>query len=220
MDGENRNCVGYVRVSGKGQVAGTGPDRQRDIITAYAKRTGLAVVKVYRETYTGTEAKRPEFTTMLHDLLMNGCRAVVVESLDRLARDLAVQLQLTALLASRGITLLNATTGQDVTAAMQQDPMLRAMVQIQMVFAELDRSLIVAKLKSGRERIRQQRGRCEGRKRFGERPGEAGTLDRMKALNDGRTFYGIAKALNDEALPSRTGRPWTATAVKRILARQ
>ncbi len=220
MDGENRGCVGYVRVSGKGQVAGTGPDRQRDIITAYAKRTGLAVVKVYRETYTGTEAKRPEFTAMLHDLLTNGCRTVIVESLDRLARDLAVQLQLTALLASRGITLLNASTGQDVTAAMQQDPMLRAMIQIQMVFAELDRSLIVAKLKSGRERIRQQRGRCEGRRPFGSRPGESETLARMRALGDGRTFYAIAGQLNREGLASRTGKPWTATSVRRILARQ
>jgi len=213
-------AVGYVRVSGKGQVNGTGPDRQQEIINAYAAQNGLAVVKVYKETYTGTEADRPTFAAMLHDLLTNGCRTIVVESLDRFARDLSVQLQLTALLASRGIRLVNAATAQDVTAAMQQDPMMRAMIQIQGVFAELDKSLTVAKLKKARQLKRRRDGACEGRKPFGTRPGEAGTLARMQELNNGRSFYGIAQALNREGRPSRSGKAWSAMSAKRILSRQ
>ncbi len=213
-------AVGYVRVSGKGQVNGTGHDRQGEIINAYAAQNDMAVVKVYRETYTGTEADRPAFATMLHDLLSNGCRTIVVESLDRFARDLSVQLQLTALLASRGLTLVNASTGQDVTAAMRADPMMRAMVQIQGVFAELDKRLTVAKLAKARQLKRRRSGACEGRKRFGARPGEAETLARMRELHDGtRTAYAVAQALNTEGLPSRTGKPWTTTAVRRILGR-
>ncbi len=211
--------VGYVRVSGRGQLDGTGPDRQREIIEAFARQEGLTIGKVYQESYTGGEADRPEFATMLRDLLTNGCRTIVVESLDRFARDLSVQLQLTALLASRGLTLVNAGTGQDVTAAMQRDPMTRAMIQVQGVFAELDRRLTVAKLAKARQLKRRRSGSCEGRKPFGTRPGEAETLARMKDLNDGRTFYGIAKALNDAGLPSRSGKPWTPTSVKRILTR-
>ncbi len=213
-------AVGYVRVSGKGQVNGTGPDRQREIINAYATQGGIAVAHVYQEAYTGTEAERPAFAAMLHDLLTNGCRTIIVESLDRFARDLSVQLQLTALLASRGLTLVNASTGQDVTAAMQADPMMRAMVQIQGVFAELDKRLTVAKLAKARQLKRRRSGACEGRKPFGTRPGEADTLARMKALNDGRTAYAVAQALNRENRPSRSEKPWTPTAVRRILSRE
>jgi site-specific DNA recombinase len=221
MGTENQDvkAVAYVRVSSKGQVNGTGPDRQREIIDAYARQNGIAVAKVYQETYTGTEAERPAFAEMLHDLLTNGCRTIIVESLDRFARDLSVQLQLTALLASRGLTLVNASTGQDVTAAMQQDPMVRAMVQIQGVFAELDKRLTVAKLAKARQLKRRRCGACEGRKPFGTRPGEADTLARLRQLNDGRSFYAIAGQLNRERLPSRTGRPWAAVTVKRILGR-
>ena len=43
-------AVGYVRVSGKGQTNGTGPDRQREIIGTYAKQNGMSVAKVYQET--------------------------------------------------------------------------------------------------------------------------------------------------------------------------
>jgi DNA invertase Pin-like site-specific DNA recombinase len=207
-------------VSGKGQVNGTGPDRQQEIINAYAAQSDMAVVKVYRETYAGTEADRPAFATMLHDLLSNGCRTIVVESLDRFARDLSVQLQLTALLASRGLTLVNASTGQNVTAAMQAEPMTRAMIQVQAVFAELDKRLTVAKLAKARQLKRRRSGVCEGRKPFGERPGEAATLARMRDLHDGtRTAYAVAQALNAESLPSRTGKPWTTTSVRRILCR-
>jgi DNA invertase Pin-like site-specific DNA recombinase len=223
MDGENKmhgqKAVGYVRVSGKGQVNGTGPDRQREAINAYAAQSGLAVATIYEETYTGTEADRPMFTEMLRDLLTNGCRTILVENLDRFARDLSVQLQLTALLASRGLVLVNATTGQDVTAAMQQDPMTRAMIQVQAVFSELDKRLTVAKLRKARQLKRRKTGRCEGRRPFGSCPGEADTLRRMRELNDGRTFYGVAAELNRQGLASRTGKPWTPTSVRRILSR-
>jgi len=218
-DKTREKAVGYVRVSGKGQVNGTGPDRQEEVIRAHAERSGLAVAKVYRETYTGTETQRPAFTAMLRDLLSNGCRTIIVESLDRFARDLGVQLQLTALLAARGLTLVSASTGQDVTAAMQADPMMKAMIQIQGVFAELDKSLTVAKLKKARQLKRRRAGRCEGRKPFGSRQGEAETLTRMRELNDGRTAYAIAAQLNNEGRPSRSGRSWTTTSVRRILIR-
>ena len=64
--------MGYIRVSGKGQINGTGPDRQREIIQEYAAQNGLIIDGVYEEAYTGTEAERPVFTDMLRDLLSNG----------------------------------------------------------------------------------------------------------------------------------------------------
>lgn len=217
-------AVGYCRVSGKGQQAnGTGLDRQEQTIRAYAKRAGYKLVRIYREAHTGTETERPEFEAMLADLLDNGCRVIICECLDRMARDLAVQLQIIALLASKHITLVNAMTDQDVTNP--SDPMTKAMIQIQGSFAELDKNLLVRKLKKGRQAKRQQAGYCEGRKPFGDRPGEQSTIDRMKQLyrkkpgEDRLSCSRIAKVLNREGCPTRQGGQWQSGQIIGILRR-
>ncbi len=95
-------------------------------------------------------------------MMSNGVKVVVVESLDRLARDLLVQSVLLSKLAVEGLTLIAANTGEDVTAAMQTEPTRKFLVQIQGALAELDKSLLVRKLKRGREAKRAATGRCEG----------------------------------------------------------
>jgi len=221
----NKQAVIYVRVSSKGQVDGTGFDRQMETALGYAKKAGYRVIKRYKESHTGTETERPVFNQMIQDLLSNGCRIIIVESLDRFARDLSIQMRLLALLMARGITLVAASTGRDITADMKSDPMLKAMVQVQGVFAELDKSLLVRKLTKARELRRKQVGRCEGRKPFGSRPGEAEVIERMKQLHrkpkNGTRLghHQIAMQLNTESQPTRTGKPWSAVTVKRVLER-
>ena len=152
-------------------------------------------------------------------------RLDIVERLDRLARDLGVQLQLVGLLCSRGFTLISADTEQDVTAAFSGDPMLKAMIQVQGVFSELDKSMLVKKLRKARETKKAKTGRCEGRKPFGFHPEEAETLKRIKQLyrkprSEKRLgFYQIATILNKEGLPTRTGVPWHGTHISAILKR-
>ena len=219
--------VGYCRVSSTGQQTnGTGLDRQEKTIKAYAKKAGYKIIKVYQEAFTGTETERPVFDDMLAELLDNGCRVIIVESLDRLARDLAVQMRVIALLTSAGVTLLNASTGQNVTESMESDPMLRAMVQMQGTFAELDKNLLVRKLRKGRQAKRESAGRCEGRKPFGCRPGEQEVIARIKQLyrkvkgEKRRGPYEIAKILNAENLPTRKkGGKWYGSVVSSIIKR-
>ena len=80
-------AVAYCRVSSAGQQkAGSGLDRQSETIEAFASQSNYKLVKVYRETFTGTETERPIFEDMIVDLLDNGCRVIIVECLDRLAR--------------------------------------------------------------------------------------------------------------------------------------
>ncbi|MCX6554779.1 MAG: recombinase family protein [Candidatus Aminicenantes bacterium] len=221
-----KEAVAYCRVSSKGQQKdGTGLDRQEEIITAFAKKKGYKLVGVYKEAMTGTDADRPEFAQMLADLLSNGCRVIIVERLDRLARDLGVQLQLVGLLCSKGVTLFSADTEQDITVAFSGDPMLKAMIQVQGVFSELDKSMLVKKLRKARETKKAKTGRCEGRKPFGHYPGEAETLKRMKQLyrklkDEKRLgFYQIATILNKEGRPTRKGTPWYGAQVSAILKR-
>jgi len=228
--------VAYLRVSGKGQVDGTGLDRQLDTITAWARHGGASVERVYREEgVSGTldETHRPAFATMVEDLLSNGCRTVVVESLDRFARDLSVQMQLLAYLISKGLTLISASTGDDVTAAVADDPMRRAMVQVQGIFSELDKNLLVRKLRKGREKRKAETGKCEGRPFFGTKPGESETLERIRELyrkphgRDRRSLQEICDILNSELekYPTRVRRadgsirPWAKGTLHVIISR-
>lgn len=207
----------YKRISGKGQLQGTGLDRQHETVYGFAQQNGYEIVNVYEDVYTGTDADRPAFMEMLEAMLSNGVKTVIVESLDRLARDILVQSSLLAKLASEGLTLISATTGENVTASMEEDPMRRALVQIQGVFAELDRRLLVRKLRKGREIVKARKGRCEGDKPFGSKEGEDVALERLRQLID--AGYGnveIAATLNAEGVPSRSGRPWNRGTVWKI----
>jgi len=218
-------AFGYVRVSGVGQVKGHGPGRQRELIQEFAGSHGYDVVMVYEDAYTGTEDDRPRFAEMLAAMMTNGVKTAIVESLDRFARDLTVQGVLLAKLAAEGLTLMAVNTGEDVTQAMRDDPMRRAMVQVQGVFAELDKNLIVRKLRKARQAKRERDGRCEGRKPFGHYDGEQAVLDRMKQLRrkprgGERLPVGkVAESLNAEGLRNRSGGLWTGAHVRKILAR-
>ena len=221
-----KQAVGYCRVSSTGQQRnGTGLDRQEQVITEYAKQAGYELIQVYQEAITGTDADRPVFAQMLADMLSNSCRVVIVERLDRLARDLGVQLQLVGLLCSKGITLISADTGQDVTAAFSGDPMLKAMIQVQGVFSELDKSMLVMKLRKARQTKKTKTGRCEGRKPFGFYEGEDKTLKRIKQLHrkprGGKRLgpYQIARILNEEGWPTRKAKEWRGSQVSAILKR-
>ncbi|MHC4171713.1 MAG: recombinase family protein [Planctomycetota bacterium] len=217
-------AVGYCRVSSVGQQkTGTGLDRQEQTIRAYAKQAGYKLLQVYHEAFTGTENDRPVFELMIADLLDNGCRVIICECLDRLARDLSVQLQIIALLANKGITLINAMTGQDVTTP--TDPMSLAMIQVQGAFAQLDKNLLVRKLKKGRQTKKEKAGSCEGRKPYGYYPGESEILARIKQLHRKMKYekrlgpYEIATILNKENLPNRKGTKWHGATVRRIIER-
>ena len=163
---------------------------------------------------------------MIKELLSNHCRVVIVERLDRLARDLSVQMNLLALLIRHGITLFSASTGQNVTEDMQSDPMLKALIQIQGTFAELEKSLLVAKLQKARKLKREKTGRCEGKKPFGYYEGEEETLKLIKKLHrkphkqKRLGYYQIASILNEENIPTRTGVPWNGMTLKGIFERK
>ena len=214
----------YLRVSSKGQVKGHGFERQGETVSNFADENGFFVKDTFRDAFTGTEADRPEFNRMVASILGNGVRTILVESLDRLARDVMVQSLLLAKLAQHGITLINCVTGEDVTASMSEDPMRKALIQIQSVFSELEKSRLVGKLRRAREAKKAQTGKCEGRKAFGEKPGEEEVIELMRSLRRKRSgnrmsFAKIAEELNHRNVATRTGAPWQTTTVRNILTR-
>jgi site-specific DNA recombinase len=210
-------AFGYVRVSGDSQIDGDGFPRQVAAIRAYAKQHDIRIVKVFREegvTGTRDSAERPAWSEMMLALLSNGVKTIIIERLDRLARELMVQEKTIADLQKDGFTLVSVYEPD----LMSSDPSRVAFRQMMGVFAQYDKTQIVIKLKAARLRKRAKEGRCEGRKPFGHYDGEPDILERMKALRaTGMGFDRIAAQLNDEGVQTRTGGRWHGLVVNRIL---
>ena len=157
---------------------------------------------------------RPAWSALMTALHSNGVRTVIVERLDRLARDLMVQETTIADLQRHGFTLVSVQEPD----LMASDPARIAFRQMMGIFAQYDKSQIVLKLRGARMRKRAAEGRCEGRKPFGHYDGEQAAIERMKALRaEGTGFDRIAAQLNAEGIPTRTGKPWHGVVVNRIL---
>jgi hypothetical protein len=86
------------------------------------------------------------------------------------------------------------------------------------IFAELEKSALVLKLRAARQRAKANRSDYrEGREPFGTRPGEQDTIDRMLELRkQGLAYDTIAERLNADGISARAGR-WHATSVSRVL---
>ncbi len=226
---QGMRAFSYLRVSDKSQIEGDGFPRQRAAISKHAKQFGLEIVHEYAEqgmTGDSSWSDRPAFQEMVSAILDNGVRTIVVENLTRLARAYVVQDAILVFLASKKVTLISADTGEDVTAAFHGDPMKKAIIQMQAVFSELEKNSLVRKLKAARARSRAEKGRCEGRKPFGEKAGEQDAIERMKRLRrkpvgkaKRMSFAKIAARLQEERFPTRTGKPWSAASVQGILGR-
>jgi DNA invertase Pin-like site-specific DNA recombinase len=210
----------YLRVSGRGQIDGDGFPRQLAAIKAYAAAHGIRIVKVFEEKgVTGKNelADRPALLDMLEALAADGVKLVLIEKLDRLARDLMVQETLLADLRKRNFELISVME-PDLCST---DPSRVLMRQIFGAIAEYDRAMIVAKLRGARQRMKTKTGHCEGRKPFGYYDGEDAIMARMKTLKDsGLGFDRVAEALNAEGLKPRTGERWWGKTVNNILSAQ
>ena len=137
----HKEAYGYLRVSTKGQAKEDkhGFKRQKEAIESFAKRAGFKIIKYYKEPVSGCKGgeDRPAFMEMVSTMLRENCvSCIVVEGMDRLARELVVQEQLISYLASKGIDLYSANTGENVTQAIKDDPVKKAMVQMQGVFSQ------------------------------------------------------------------------------------
>ena len=207
----------YLRVSGKAQIAGDGFTRQLKEVRDYALAHDFKIVNIFREEgVSGTveSMDRPAWRDLLTALHGNGIRTILIERLDRLARDLMQQETIIADLRRNGFTLISAKEPD----LMATDPTRILMRQLLGAVAEYDKSMIVLKLKGARLRKKAKEGFCEGRKPFGFYAGEEAVLARLKALRaEGLGFDRIAAKLNEEGVATRTGQRWHGVVINRIL---
>jgi len=217
----------YLRVSGQGQLGGTGLDRQAQAIQKYAAANGVEIAETFREEgVSGTNDLdgRPALGRLIARLEANGVRLVVVENASRLARDLMVAELILDRFRKTGVKIVEAEGGNDLTVG-DDNPTAKLIRQVLGAVAEFDKAVLVAKLRWSRQAMRDAKGRCEGRKPFGTKPGEGEIMDRIVALyrkppkGDRLTFVEIAARLNAENVPTRTGAKWSASTVRGIVNR-
>jgi DNA invertase Pin-like site-specific DNA recombinase len=219
-------AVTYLRVSGKGQVDGDGPERQRQAIARYAKASGMQLLEEFSDLgVSGTRelADRPGLAALLDRLESNGVRTVVVERADRLARDLMVQEVIVGQFSKIGARILTAD-GVDLTSS--DDPTRRLIRQVLGAVAEFEKNVVVLKLRAARERKRAKGLRVEGVKPYGHFPAEKAILDRMHHLRrkpakaPRLSIAAIAHQLNAEGHRNRAGREWSTQMVHHVLRKR
>jgi DNA invertase Pin-like site-specific DNA recombinase len=160
---------------------------------------------------------RPAFAEMMAALMSNGTRAVIVERLDRVARDLMVQESIIADFKRKGLEIISVSE-PDLCS---NDPSRVLMRQMMGAFFQYEKASLVAKLRGARVRMKAKTGACEGRKPYGSRPGEAEVISRILELRRaGTAMDTIADTLNTEGVKSRSGGKWYGSAVRNILMRE
>src|ERR1035437_9726533 len=222
-------AFGYVRVSGRGQIDGDGPQRQRDAIQKFCYDYSLNPLSFFmEEAVSGTidGLSRPVFLQMIQEIELvqkeqgtpEGV-CIVLERLDRLARDLIVSEIILKECSIRSIPVYAADQGQKLDqASVGADPTRKLIRQILGAVSEWEKSVIVKKLRAARDRKRQETGRCEGVKPFGSEPGEEVTLALMQeGRKQGVSFSCIAGDMNFLERYTRKDKPWTKAAAYQVL---
>lgn len=216
-------AVAYLRTSSAANV-GTDKDsdkRQRAAIEAFAKRAGFTLIdEYYDKAVSGADRidERPGFREMLKWLASNGAETIIVESPDRFARDLAVQLAGHDMLRGLGISIIPASVPDFFT---EDTPTAVLVRQVLGAIAQFEKASTVAKLAAARKRKRECNGRCEGRKPLSATKPEvvalARKLRRRKPKGGQISLRGVASALAARGFFNESGRPYAAKSIASML---
>src|SRR5690242_666658 len=221
-----KTAVAYLRTSSGANV---GPDkdsdkRQRAVIASFAKRAGFMLVdEFYDAAVSGGDPvhQRPGFAKMLQRLAANGAKTIIVESPDRFARDLAVQLAGHDMLKDLGISIVPASAPDFFT---EDTPTAILVRQVLGAIAQFEKASVVAKLAAARKRKREREGRCEGRKPLSETRPEVVTLARKLRRRRPKaaqlSLRGVASELAARGFLNERGKPYAAKSVARMLGRR
>ena len=184
MTTRTKRAAIYLRVSTDYQTT----ENQRQALVEVAGRRGWSVVETYEDQgVSGAKGrdKRPGFDRMLKDASRRRFDILAVWSIDRLGRSTAAVATALDDLEAAGVAIYADKEGVDASTAHG-----RAMLEMASVFARLERSMIVERVKAGMARAKAE-GKHVGRPRTNE-----DTVAAIRAmLAGGRGMISTAKAL-------------------------
>lgn len=225
-------AVAYVRVSTDKQAEkGFGLDVQIASVKAWAKTNGHRLVLIAKdEGVSGTKdaADRPGLTEALEALKEGKAQILVVPRLDRLARSLSVQEAALAHAWRSGARIFSCDSGE-VLCDDPDDPMRTAMRQMMGVFSQLERSMLTARMRAGRQMKADMGGYAFGAPPLGYKAqdgsliadaSEQRTVERIIALRrEGQSLRAIASTLDQEGHMPKRAAQWHPQTLAAILRR-
>lgn len=218
----------YGRVSSAGQVDhGSSLQTQREQCEAVIKARGWQRSGEYvDEGISGAKEDRPRWQALLAACRSGEVQAVVVASLDRMSRNAAHAITITTELERLGVTLV--VIREQIDLSTPAGKMMRTMLA---GVAEMERDLIRERSVAGQRAKVARAAWPGGQPSYGWRlegkgkdarpvpdPAERDAIAYMvKSALAGRTTGEIARELNRQAVPTRTGAEWSHTVVRRML---
>jgi len=151
-----KRAVLYVRVSTPDQSI----EPQLLDLRQMAAARGYEIVREYSDKLSGTKSRRPGLDALLSDAQRHRFDVVMVWAFDRMARSVRHFLEVLDELNHLGIEFVSFRESIDTSG-----PLGRAMVVIVGAIAELERNLIVERVKAGMRRAKLD-GRQIGRSRL------------------------------------------------------
>jgi DNA invertase Pin-like site-specific DNA recombinase len=144
-----------------------------------AKQRGLEIVRQYSDVISGAKSKRPGLDQLMSDARRRRFDVVLVAAFDRIARNVRHFLDVLDELNHLGIQFISLRENIDTGG-----PLGRAMLTIIGAISELERSLIVERVKAG-----MRRAKLEGR-RIGRTPLD---IDREQVVSDRRSGMSLTQ---------------------------
>ena len=175
----------YVRVSTVDQH----PETQLRELREYAQRRGLTVAQEHEYVdhgFGGAKARRPALDRMLEDARRRRFDVLVVWSCDRLARSTKHFLQVIEELDSCDVQFVSLREAFDSSGALG-----RAFLGIIAVLGEMERALLIERVRSGMARARAE-GRQIGRARL--------DVNRQQVIQDRRSGMSLTQVAKKHAI--------------------
>lgn len=225
MSLRTRTAVAYLRTSSAAN-AGEEKDsgiRQRLAIGSHATSAGFFIAAEFYDTAVrGSDPidTRTGFAALLLFLKEHPeTRTIIVETANRFARDLIVQETGFAILRSRGVELIAADSP---SSFLEDTPTAILIRQILGAVAQFEKASIVGKLRGARNRKREIKGKCEGRKSHAELQPELVALVKRLRRKNRKTgkhmpLRGISTKLTAQGYLNQKGRPFGPASIKSML---
>src|SRR5882757_2637168 len=147
-----------------------------------AKQRGLEIVREYSDVISGAKAKRPGLDQLMSDARRHRFDVVLVAAFDRIARNVRHFLDVLDELSHLNIQFISLRENIDTGG-----PLGRAMLTIIGAIAELERSLIVERVRAG-----MRRAKLEGR-RIGRTPLDVNHAALVQDRLSGMSLTHVAK---------------------------
>jgi DNA invertase Pin-like site-specific DNA recombinase len=167
-----KRAVIYTRVSSADQH----PETQLYDLREMARQRGYEIVHEYGDVICGAKSKRPGLDQLMADARRRRFDIVLVAAFDRVARSVRHFLEVLDELNHLGIEFVSFR--ENIDSGGPLGPLGRALVVIVGAIAELERSLIVERVRAG-----MRRAKLEGR-RIGRKPLD---IDREQVVRDRRS---------------------------------